>query len=155
MTPILVLIALISVFVIALPTGYYLFARKPSATRSILLVSTDEEARNVVLKVARRLGYNTIHVYRYEDALDKLRQDFTLNMIIIDDSVPQYEAGMLVSMLARLPIGIRPLILIHDSSELGQTAPSYRAAAIVSRPLTEKAIEGAIEQVRKSIEIEL
>ena len=68
---------------------------------------------------------------------------------------PQYEAGLLISMLNRLPIGIRPLILIQDSSEMGQTAPSYRAESVVSRPLTERAIENAIRKVAERTEIDL
>jgi CheY-like chemotaxis protein len=141
--------------ILALPTGYLLFSRAPRKTRSLLLVSTDEEARKLVASAAKRVGYATVSVYRYEDALDKLRQDMSLSMIIIDDSVPQYEAGLLVSMLMRLPIGIRPLILIHDSSELGLTAPSYRAEVVVSRPLTEKALEAAIRQVSEHVETAL
>jgi CheY-like chemotaxis protein len=144
-----------TIVILALPAGYLLFSRAPRKARSLLLVSTDEEARKLVISAARRVGYATVSVYRYEDALDKLRQDMSLSMIVIDDSVPQYEAGLLVSMLARLPIGIRPLILIHDSSELGLTAPSYRAEVIVSRPLTEKALEAAIRQVSERVEIAL
>ncbi|HLY28919.1 MAG TPA: hypothetical protein VKQ72_21410, partial [Aggregatilineales bacterium] len=82
---------------------------------------------------------------------EKLRRDITIEMIMVDDSVPQYEAGLLLSSLSHLTIGVRPLILIHDSSELGQTAPSYRAEALVARPLTEKALENAIRQVADKI----
>jgi CheY-like chemotaxis protein len=149
---VLLLIVLSTIVILTLPIGYLLFSRSPRKTRSLLLVSTDEEARKMVIQAAKRVGYVTISVYRYEDALDKLRQDMTVSMIVIDDSVPQYEAGLLVSMLMRLPIGVRPLILIHDSSELGLTAPSYRAEVVVSRPLTEKALEAAIRQVSERTE---
>ncbi len=149
---VLLLIILSIIVILALPAGYLLFSRSPRKTRSLLLVSTDEEARKLVIRAAKRVGYVTISVYRYEDALDKLRQDMTVSMIVIDDSVPQYEAGLLLSMLMRLPIGVRPLILIHDSSELGLTAPSYRAEVVVSRPLTEKALEAAIRQVSERTE---
>ncbi|HVO42523.1 MAG TPA: hypothetical protein VMT34_07865 [Aggregatilineales bacterium] len=129
-----------------------LLMRRPRKTaRSLLLVSTDETARKLIVGAARRVGYGTVPVYRYEDALEKLRQDASLSMIMVDDSVPQYEAGLLLSMLRGSPIGIRPLIRIIDSSELGQTAPSYRAAAVVSRPLTERNLETAIRQVDEQI----
>src|SRR5207249_775680 len=127
--------------------------RPPPITRSVLMVSTDEAARRLVKTAARRAGYNAITVYRYEDAIDRVREDTAIGMIIMDDSVPQYEAGLLLSMLQRLPMGVRPLILIHDSSELGQTAPSHRAAVVVSRPLTEKALEAAIRQVSEHIDV--
>jgi hypothetical protein len=141
------------VLVLILPVGYLLLRRSKKYDRSLLLVSTDESIFPMVKKAAQRYGYYAITVYRYEDALDKLRNDITVQMIIVDDSVPQYEAGLLLSMLQRLPIGIRPLILIHDSSELGQTAPSYRAEAVVAQPVTEKALESAIRQVSERIEI--
>jgi len=140
------------VVVLALPIGYLLLRKKDKFSRSLLLVSTDVEAQGLVSAAAKRAGYRAVTVYRYEDALDKLRNDITMDMIIIDDSVPQYEAGLLLSMLQRLTIGIRPLILIHDSSELGQTAPSYRAAVLVPRPLTEKALEAAIRQVAHQLD---
>jgi hypothetical protein len=69
--------------------------------------------------------------------------------------VPQYEAGLLLTRLKRSPVMIRPLILIIDSSELGQTAPSYRAEVVVSRPLTEKALETAIRQVSEQVEFDM
>jgi CheY-like chemotaxis protein len=150
---ILVGVAVIALFV--LPMVLLLFRKPPRELRSLLLVSTDETARRMVISAARKVGYQTIHVYRYEDALDKLRQNLTIRMIAVDDSVPQYEAGLLISMLNRLPIGIRPLILIQDSSEMGQTAPSYRAESVVSRPLTERAIETAIRKVAERTEIDL
>jgi DNA-binding NtrC family response regulator len=136
---------------IGLPLAYYVFHRPSKNLPSLLLVSTDEEARTLVTKAAKNVGYRAVTVFRYEDALEKLRQDMTLEMIVIDDSVPQYEAGLLLSMLQRLPIGIRPLILIHDNSEIGQTAPSYRAEVIVPRPMTEKNLEIAIKQVADRI----
>ena len=142
-----VLIVVLAVVVLALPIGYFLLNKPRKSARSLLMVSTDTDAQRLISSAARRVGYQAITVYRYEDALEKLRQNSTLSMIVIDDSVPQYEAGLLVSMLQGSPIGMRPLILIHDSSELGQTAPSYRAEAVVSRPLTERALEAAIRQV--------
>jgi hypothetical protein len=104
---------------------------------------------------ARRSGYQTIQVYRYEDALEKLRMNSTLRMIAIDDSVPQYEVGLLVSTLQRMPVGLRPLILIRDNSELGQTAFAHRADVLLSRPLTEQSVEGAIRRVDESIAVGL
>ena len=142
-----ILIIVLVVVVVALPIGYLVLNKPRQSLRSLLLVSTDTEAQKLITNVARRVGYQAITVYRYEDALDRLRQNATLSMIVIDDSVPQYEAGLLISMLRGSPIGLRPLILIHDSSELGQTAPSYRAEVVVSRPLTERALEAAIRQV--------
>jgi CheY-like chemotaxis protein len=148
----LVLIALVLVLLLALPV-IYMFSKQTSKPKhGLLFVSTDEAVFPMVKNAARHVGYNAITVYRYEDALDRLRQDTTLTMIIVDDSVPQYETGLLLSMLQNMPIGIRPLILIHDSSELGQTAPSYRAEALVSKPVTEKALEAAIRQVHERIE---
>jgi CheY-like chemotaxis protein len=151
---ILLLIIVVVIMLLAIPTAYYLWDRRRNPTRSLLMVSTDEEARSLVKKAARKVGYNAVTVYRYEDALDRLRQDISLNMIIVDDSVPQYEAGMLLSMLQRLPMGIRPLILIHDSSEAGQTAPSYRAEVVLERPITERAMEDAIRKVSERIDID-
>ena len=142
-----VLIVVLAVVVLALPIGYFLLNKPRKSARSLLMVSTDTDAQRLISNAARRVGFQAIMVYRYEDALEKLRQNSTLSMIVIDDSVPQYEAGLLVAMLQGSPIGMRPLILIHDSSELGQTAPSYRAEAVVSRPLTERALEAAIRQV--------
>jgi CheY-like chemotaxis protein len=141
------LIIVIIIAAIGLPLAYFVLRRPTKNLPSLLLVSTDEEARMMVIKAAKNLGYRAVSVFRYEDALDKLRQDMTLEMIVVDDSVPQYEAGLLLSMLQRLPIGVRPLILIHDNSEIGQTSPSYRAEVVVPRPVTEKAIEAAIKQV--------
>jgi len=150
---ILVGVAVIALFVLPM---ILLLVRQPARElRSLLLVSTDETARRMVINAAKKAGYQTIHVYRYEDALDKLRQNFTIRMIAVDDSVPQYEAGLLLSMLNRLPIGVRPLILIQDSSEMGQTAPSYRAESVVARPLTERALEAAIRKVAERTEIDL
>ncbi|MEP7284290.1 MAG: hypothetical protein ABI947_00820 [Chloroflexota bacterium] len=152
-TTAIVLIGALLVILIALPIGYVVLRRPQPITRSVLMVSTDEAARRLVRMAARRAGYNAITVYRYEDAVDRIREDTAIGMIIIDDSVPQYEAGLLMSMLQRLPMGVRPLILIHDSSELGQTAPSHRAAVVVARPLTEKALEAAIRQVNEHIDV--
>jgi len=148
---VLVILA-VTVVVLALPFGYLLLRKSDRTMPSLLLVSTDEEAAAMVVAAAKRAGYRAVTVYRYEDALDKLRHDINMDMIVIDDSVPQYEAGLLLAMLGRLTIGIRPLILIHDSSELGQTAPSYRAAVLVPRPLTIKALEGAIRQVADKLD---
>ncbi len=141
--------ALVLLFIV--PVVFYVLGRRSAPTRSLLLVSTDENARDLVIQAAKRTGYRALIAYRYEDGLEKLRRDMTLEMIIVDDSVPQYEAGLLLAALRRLTIGVRPLILIHDSSELGQTAPSYRAEALVARPLSEKALENAIRQVADKI----
>ncbi len=147
-TPELILILVLSaIALLVLPLGYFLFGRSPRTTRSLLLVSTDVDTHRLVTSAARHSGYQTVQVYRYEDALEKLRQNATIQMIAIDDSVPQYEVGLLVSTLQRMPAGLRPLILIRDSSELGQTAFAHRAEAVLSRPLTEQAIEGAIRRV--------
>ena len=138
---------------VGVPLAYFVLRRPSKNLPSLLLVSTDEDARSLVVKAAKNVGYRAVPVFRYEDALERLRNDLRLEMIIIDDSVPQYEAGLLLSMLQRLPIGIRPLILIHDSSEIGQTAPSYRAEVLVPRPVTEKALEAAIRQVADRISV--
>jgi hypothetical protein len=145
----LIVAVVIALFLV--PVAIYVFRRPAGPTRSLLLVSTDESARDMVIRASKRAGYRAQVAYRYEDGLDKLRRDTTIEMIMVDDSVPQYEAGLLLSALGRLTIGVRPLILIHDSSELGQTAPSYRAEALVARPLTEKALENAIRQVSDKI----
>jgi CheY-like chemotaxis protein len=143
----LVLMILIMAVILGVPLGYFYF-RKPAARgRAILLVSTDEATRKLLIGAARKAGFRTEHVYRYEDALEKLRQNFLLRMVVIDDSVPQYEVGLLASALQRMPAGSRPLILIQDSSELGQTAYSHRAEMLISRPLTEKTLENAIREV--------
>jgi CheY-like chemotaxis protein len=135
------------VTVVGVPIAYFLF-RQPSAHASaLLLVSTDDSTSKLVVSAAKQAGYPTVHVYRYEDALDKLRLNPLLRMVVVDDSVPQYEVGLLVSALQRMPAGSRPLILIQDSTELGQTAFSHRAEMLVSRPLSEKALETAIRQV--------
>ncbi len=152
---IILLLVLSAIALLTLPVGYFLFSRPPRTIRSLLLVSTDLETHKLVTAAARRTGYQTIQVYRYEDALDKLRENTTLRMIAIDDSVPQYEVGLLVSTLQRMPVGLRPLILIRDSSELGQTAFSHRADVLLSRPLTEQAIEGAIRRVEERIDVTL
>ena len=144
---VILLLILSAAALLTLPLGYFLFSRPPRTVRSILLVSTDLETHKVFTAAAKRSGYQTIQVYRYEDALDKLRQNTTLRMIAVDDSVPQYEVGMLVSTLQRMPAGLRPLILIRDNSELGQTAFAHRADVLLSRPLTEQAVEGAIRRV--------
>lgn len=155
---VLVIVIIVTLFfILVLPLGYFsyrLIRAAVTPNRSLLMVSTDEIASKLVKAAARRAGYLVIHVYRYEDAIDKLKQNMTIQMIVVDDSVPQYEAGLLVSMLNRLPMGIRPLIMINDSSELGQTAPSHRAEAIVSRPLTLKAMEAAIRKVSERLEQE-
>lgn len=143
----LVLMILIMTAIVGVPVGYFYF-RKPAARgRAILLVSTDDSTRKLMISAAKKAGFRTEHVYRYEDALEKLRQNLLLRMVVIDDSVPQYEVGLLTSALQRMPAGSRPLILIQDSSELGQTAYSHRAEMLVSRPLTEKTLENAIRQV--------
>ena len=141
------LIILIVSALVGVPVAYFLFRRPTAHASAILLVSTDDSTSKLVISAAKQAGYQTVHVYRYEDALDRLRQNPLLRMVIIDDSVPQYEVGLLVSTLQRMPAGSRPLILIQDNSELGQTAFSHRAEALVSRPLTEQALELAIRQV--------
>src|SRR6185503_6550747 len=112
----ILLLILSAVALLTLPLGYFLFSRSSRTVRSILLVSTDLETHKVFTTAAKHVGYQTIQVYRYEDALDRLRQNSTLRMIAIDDSVPQYEVGLLVSTLQRMPDGLRPLILIRDNS---------------------------------------
>src|SRR5579862_6972437 len=100
-------IILLVVAIFGLPAVYFLiqvFRHRQRTPHSLLLVSTDETARRLINNAARRIGYQTIRVYRYEDALEKLSQDMSLRMIVIDDSVPQYEAGMLLSMLRGSPI---------------------------------------------------
>lgn len=138
---------------VAMPVGFYfILQRAPRSNRSVLLVSTDDLARKMVLTAAQRLAYGVVHVYRYEDGVEKLRQNGDLRMIMIDDSVPQYEAGLMLTMLKSSPLGVRPLILIIDSSELGITAPAYQAEVVVSRPLSERALEDAIRKVHQKIE---
>lgn len=137
-----------------MPLGFYLILRRaPRTSRFVLLVSTDEIARKLVVSAARKIGYGTIHVYRYEDGIARLQQNGDLKMIIIDDSVPQYEAGLMLTMLKDSPIGVRPLILIVDKGEVGQTAPSYRAEVVVSRPLSDRALEDAIRQIHQRLEV--
>jgi CheY-like chemotaxis protein len=151
----IVLLILSALALLTLPLGYLLFSRSGRTVRSILLVSTDLETHKVFTAAAKRSGYQTIQVYRYEDALDRLRQNTTLRMIAIDDSVPQYEVGLLVSTLQRMPVGLRPLILIRDNSELGQTAFSHQADVLLARPLTEQAVEGAIRRVEAHVDVNL
>ncbi|MCC7452370.1 MAG: hypothetical protein IT324_33520 [Anaerolineae bacterium] len=134
-----------------LPAGYLLLRRSSRAAQALLLVSTNEATGKLVTNAAKHQGYATVKVYRYEDALDQLKQDSSLRIIVIDDSVPQYEAGLLLTALGRLPSGMRPLILIQDNTELGQTSRSHRVEAVVSHPLTEHAIESAIRQVSQNI----
>jgi CheY-like chemotaxis protein len=151
---VILVIALAVILLVALPVAFLIVLnRAPRLARALLMVSTDDVARKLVGAAARRVGYQVIHVYRHEDGLDKLRQNTDLRMIIIDDSVPQYEAGLMISMLKSMPIGVRPLILIVDSAELGMTAPSYRAEAVVSRPLSEKALEDAIRKVHERLDL--
>jgi CheY-like chemotaxis protein len=146
------LIILLAIAVLTLlPTGYLLARRSSRTGQSLLLVSTNEATGKLVTSAAKHQGYATVRVYRYEDALDRLKQDSTLRIIVIDDSVPQYEAGLLLTALGRLPSGMRPLILIQDNTELGQTSRSHRVEAVVSHPLTERAIESAIRQVSQNI----
>lgn len=146
------LIVLLAIAVLTLlPAGYFLLRRPSRAAQSLLLVSTNEATGKLVTNAAKHQGYATVKVYRYEDALDRLKQNSALRIIVIDDSVPQYEAGLLLAALARLPAGMRPLILIQDSTELGQTSRSHRVEAIVPHPLTERAIESAIRQVSQNI----
>jgi hypothetical protein len=152
---IILLLFLSAIALLTLPLGYFLFSRSSRNDRSILLVSTDLGTHKVFTAGARRSGYQTIQVYRYEDALEKLRLNTTLRMIAIDDSVPQYEVGLLVSTLQRMPVGLRPLILIRDNSELGQTAFAHRADVLLSRPLTEQSVEGAIRRVDESVALGL
>ncbi len=151
LTPeVMFLLAVGAILILSLPVGYYVITRSAPG-RSLLLVSTDPEASALVSRAARRAGYRAVHVYRYEDGLELIRRDPSLLMIVVDDSVPQYEAGMMLSMLQRSPIGARPLIIIQDSSEPGLTTPSYQAE-VVSRPLTEKALEAAIRKIHERIE---
>lgn len=143
----LALMTLIMAAILGVPLGYFYF-RKPAARgRAILLVSTDEATRKLMISAAKKAGFRTEHVYRYEDALDRLRQNLLLRMVVVDDSVPQYEVGLLATALQRMPAGSRPLILIQDNSELGQTAYSHRAEMLISRPLTEKTLENALREV--------
>ena len=146
--PAVIVVAVLLILVLlAAPLIYLLIGRPGQMSQSLLFVSTDESAQKLVKSVARKTNYNVVMAYRYEDALVSLREDGTLTMIIMDDSVPQSEAGLLLSTLSHMPVGVRPLILIQDSSELGLTTPAYRAEVLLTRPLTEKALEAAIRQV--------
>ena len=114
----LILIGIAVILLIAMPLGFYLILRRaPRTSRFVLLVSTDEVARKMVMSAARKNGYGTVSVYRYEDGIARLQQNSDIKLIIIDDSVPQYEAGLMLSMLKGSPIGVRPLILIIDKGE--------------------------------------
>lgn len=149
---VVILIGIAVVLLVAMPLGFYLILRRaPRTAHFVLMVSTDEMARKIVVSAARKIGYGTVPVFRYEDGIARLQQNSDIKMIIIDDSVPQYEAGLMLSMLKGSPIGVRPLILIIDKGELGQTAPSYRAEVVVSRPLSDRALEDAIRQIHERI----
>jgi DNA-binding response OmpR family regulator len=148
------LLLVAAIVLIAMPLAYLVVLRTlPKDRKVLLMVSTDDVARKLVKVAARRVGYWVEHVYRYEDGLQKLRENNRMTMIIIDDSVPQYETGLMLSMLRGSAIGVRPLILIIDNSELGLTAPSYRAEVVLSRPLAERSIEDAIRQVAERVEL--
>ncbi|HLY26672.1 MAG TPA: hypothetical protein VKQ72_10055, partial [Aggregatilineales bacterium] len=68
-----IVVVVIGVFV--LPVAYYALRRPGGPTRSLLLVSTDESARDMVIRAAKRAGYRALIAYRYEDGLEKLRRD--------------------------------------------------------------------------------
>lgn len=143
-----------AIVLIAMPLAYLVVLRTvPKDRKTLLLVSTDDVARKLVRDAARRAGFWVEHVYRYEDGIQKLKENNRMSMIIIDDSVPQYEAGLMLSLLRGSAIGVRPLILIIDNSELGLTAPTYRAEVVLARPLAEKSIEEAIRQVAERVEL--
>src|SRR5688572_12430619 len=93
----IVAIGLVLLLLLALPVTYLMFKQSNRPKHSLLLVSTDEAVFPLVKNAARRTSYNAITVYRYEDALEKLRYNTALTMIIVDDSVPQYETGLLLS----------------------------------------------------------
>src|SRR5689334_17235786 len=68
------LLAIVAVIILlAIPAVYFFWNKKRNPSRSLLMVSTDEQARALVKQAALHVGYNAITVYRYEDALDKLR----------------------------------------------------------------------------------
>src|SRR5258708_9750651 len=115
-----VIVALV-IGLFVLPVAFYILRRPRGPVRSLLLVSTDESARDMVIQAAKRAGYRALVAYRYEDGLEKLRRDMTIDMIVVDDSVPQYEAGFLLAALRHLTLGVHPLIRLHVSSHSSHT----------------------------------
>ncbi len=117
--------------------GYLLLVKHPEpARKALLLVSTDEEVIRTVNDVAKALDYGTIHIYRHEDALNQWARSMSpLSIMIVDDSVPHAEAGLLLTALHKANITPPPLILIEDNVELEETTRSFRADAILEKPI--------------------
>lgn len=153
------LVILSAVVIVLLPLGYFAVASRNAGSPALLVVSTDESTRQQVTEAARDAGYRSVGVYRYEDALEQLRSDTPIDMLLIDDSVPSSEAGLLVSMMNGTKMGTiredtRPLILITDASEVGLTAPSYRADIVLARPVSVFILKEAIQAIRHKLERE-
>ncbi len=128
-----------------LPLLYLLINRPKRPTRALLLISTDLGVLQIVENAARQDGYQVVHVYRHEDVIP----NGTLKMIVIDDSVPQSEGGLLLAMFQRASLDALPLILIQASSEAGQTVPAYRADILIERPISVKVLHAAISQLER------
>lgn len=155
------LLILSAVVIVLLPLGYFAAIGRADQMRAVLVVSTDDSTRAQVAAAAKAVDYRCISVYRYEDALDTLRadgrgaQNDQVEMILIDDSVPASEAGLLVAMMKQDLQDVLPLILITDASEDGLTAPSYRADMVLARPVDTFVLQEAIQAIRRKLEREL
>lgn len=130
----------------AIPLIYYFRTQPPRHQRGVLVVSTDEMMREIINTAATKAGCQAVMVYRYEDALNLLNRDVSLRAVVLDDSVPQHEAGILVSSLSTT-LPVRPLLLILDSRDIEHTKLSYRAEILLTKPVNRKSLEEAIRQV--------
>lgn len=148
-SPDVLLVFIILLLIIGVvPLAYMLIMnRSQPPSRALLLVSTDQEVFETVSSVAGEMGYQTIRVYRHEDVLNKLPGSPPLSMALIDDSVPQAEAGLLLTALQRSGIELPPLILIENHLELEQTVRSFRADAILERPLDSNRLRTVIRTI--------
>lgn len=142
MLVIIALVVLIGIPVLLVAT----FARAPKEQTTLLLLSTDEATRKLVAPTAKRLGINVNAVYRYEDGLARLNILPAINVIVIDDSIPQVEIGLLIRELERSTLTVVPVIQIVNADEIGLTAPAYHSAVTLPHPVNERVLERAIKR---------
>jgi CheY-like chemotaxis protein len=97
------------------------FARAPKEQTNLLLLSTDDSTRKLIAQTSKRLGINVNAVYRYEDGIARLNITPPINVIVIDDSIPQVEIGLLIRELERSTLTVVPVIQIVNADEIGLT----------------------------------
>lgn len=124
-----------------LPAGHGVPAPQTAAT--VLVVEDNEGMRFVVAEMLRRGGYNTAEAASAHAALQRLKDDASVRLVITDLGLPDMPGSRLAETIGREHPGTHVLLMSGTSSQKEGTVP----AEVLHKPFSREVLIGRVEDM--------